>query len=186
MALWGKTDAAINKPKNLTAAEKTEVFFVDITEAQSSANKAKGINTPGWVRVKSHTDAQGQQRNKVEVLVALSATAAVAGDAADDTVVGDSNLTITTQPANVSVTAPAAASFSVVASDMGGSFQWQVKVGTAQYANVTDGGVYSGATTATLLISDSTGLNGNKYRVVILNTAGNTTITSKPGTLTVA
>lgn len=185
MSLWGRTDAANDKPKNLSTAQKTEVFFVDLTEAASNANRAKGIKTPGWNRITTHTDAQGQQRNKVEVLVALAATAVAAGDAADDTVVGDAALAITTQPANSTVVAPAAASFTVVASDMGGSFQWQVKVGTAQYVNVTNTGVYLGALTATLAISDSTGLNGNKYRVVVLNTAGNTTVTSKAGTLTV-
>lgn len=184
MALWGKTDAAPSKPKNLTTAEKTEVFFVDATEAASSANRAKGIKTPGWVRVKTHTDAQGQQRYKTEVLVAMTVTAASAGDAADDVTIGDANFAITTQPANASVTSPAATSFTVVAAGAG-TYQWQVKVGTAQYANVTNAGVYSGATTATLAISDSTGLNGNKYRVVILNAAGNTTVTSKAATLTV-
>jgi hypothetical protein len=185
MSLWGKVDTANAKPKFLTTAQKAEVFFVDITEARSNANQAKGINTPGWVRVKSYDDAQGTQRHKVEVLVAMSVTAVAAGDAADDLVVGDAALSISTQPASATVVAPAATSFSVVASDMGGSFQWQVKVGNAQYANVTNAGVYSGATTATLAISNSTGLNGNKYRVLVLNTAGNTSVTSKPATLTV-
>lgn len=184
MALWGKTDAANDKPKNLSASQKTEVFFVDLAEAGSSANKAKGLNTPGWVRVKTHVDSEGNQRIKSEVLVAFTQTAVAAGDAADDTVVGDANFAITTQPAASTVTAPAAASFTVVAAGAG-SYQWQVKVGTAQYANVTNAGVYSGATTDTLAISDSTGLGGNKYRVVILNGAGNTTVTSKQATLTV-
>lgn len=185
MALWGKTDVANAKPKHLSTAEKAKTFFVDITEAKSSANIAKGINTPGWVRVHSYDDAQGNHRNKVEVLVAFSQTALAAGDAADDLVIGDANFAIGTQPANLSVTAPAAASFAVTVAGAG-SYQWQVKVGTAQYANVTNAGVYSGATSATLAISDSTGLNGNKYRVVVLNAAGNTSVTSKAATLTVA
>lgn len=184
MALWGKTDAANDKPKNLSTAQKAEVFFVDATEAASTANRAKGIRTPGWVKVTTHTDAQGQQRNKVEVLVAMTVTAVSAGDAADDVTVGDASFAISAQPANSTVTAPAAASFTVTAAGAG-TYQWQVKVGTAQYVNVTNGGVYSGATTATLAISNSTGLNGNKYRVVILNAAGNTTVTSKAATLTV-
>jgi len=184
MALWGKTDAALGKPKNLSASEKTEVFFVDLTEASSSANKAKGIDTPGWVRVKSHVDSSGSLRTKTEVLVAFTQTAGAAGDAADDTVVGDANFAIGTQPVNSTVTAPAASSFTVVAAGAG-TYQWQVKIGTAQYVNVTNGGVYTGATTATLAISNSTGLNGNKYRVVVLNAAGNTTVTSKQATLTV-
>lgn len=185
MSLWGKTDAINDKPKNLSASQKTEVFFVDLTEASSSANKAKGIDTPGWVRVMSHTDSEGNQRTKTEVLVAFTQTAGAAGDAADDTVVGDASFAITTQPVASTVVAPAAAAFTVVAAGAG-TYQWQVKVGTAQYANVVNGGVYAGATTASLAISNSTGLNGNKYRVVILNAAGNTTVTSKQATLTVS
>lgn len=184
MSLWGKTDVANDKPKNLTTTQKTDVFFVDATEAASTANRAKGIKTPGWVKVTTHTDAQGAQRNKVDVLVAMTVAAASSGDATDDTTIGDANFTITTQPTKTTVVAPAGASFTVVAAGAG-TYQWQVKVGTAQFANITNGGVYAGATSDTLTISNSTGLDGNKYRVVILNAVGNTTVTSKPATLTV-
>ena len=53
--------------------------------------RSKGINTPGWTRYNTYTDAQGNTRNKVEVLVASSSyTAAVMSDAADDATVADS------------------------------------------------------------------------------------------------
>ena len=68
-----------------------------------------------------------------------------------------------------------------------GSFQWQVRVNNVgSFTNVTNGGVYSGATTPTLSISNSTGLNNNRYRCVCLNQAADTTITSKAVRLTVA
>ena len=51
--------------------------------------------------------------------------------------------------------------------------------------NVANAGVYTGATTATLAISNSTGLNKNRYRVVALNAAGTASVTSKGARLAV-
>lgn len=63
-----------------------DVVGVDVTEAQVAANRAKGIRTPGWVRINNTSG-----RNRVETLVAMrSMTAAVASDAGDDTTVADS------------------------------------------------------------------------------------------------
>ena len=72
------------------AGDSSKVFGVNVTEANVASNRAKGLNTPGWVRYNTYTDAQGNTRNKSEVLVAASYfTAAVAGDAADDATVAD-------------------------------------------------------------------------------------------------
>jgi hypothetical protein len=66
------------------------VVGVDITEAKVATNIAKGITTPGWTRFKTYTDAQGNTRRKVEVLVAGNGfTQATMGDATDDTIVAD-------------------------------------------------------------------------------------------------
>jgi hypothetical protein len=72
------------------SGDSSKVFGVNVTEAGVAANQAKGLNTPGWVRYNTYTDAQGNTRNKSEVLVAASSfTAAVAGDAADDATLAD-------------------------------------------------------------------------------------------------
>lgn len=72
------------------SGDSSKVFGVNVTEANVAANRAKGLNTPGWVRYNTYTDAQGNTRNKSEVLVAASSfTAAVAGDAADDATLAD-------------------------------------------------------------------------------------------------
>lgn len=58
---------------NWTGGKKTamdQTFGVDATEASVAANKAKGINTAGWVRYRTYTDAQSNTRHKAEVLVA--------------------------------------------------------------------------------------------------------------------
>ena len=68
-----------------------KVFGINETEAGVASNIAKGLNTAGWVRYNTYTDAQGNTRNKSEVLVAGgSFTAAITGDAADDSTVADS------------------------------------------------------------------------------------------------
>lgn len=190
MALFGVTDAALSKPKWLSTEDAANAFFVSTEEAALATNQAKGIRGPGWYLIKTKDEAGGNQRTFVECLVSLAtatATNAKAGDTADDLVVADVEFAITTQPAAVSVTAPAATSFAVVvAVPAGATYVWQQKTGTAAYANISNGGVYSGATTATLSISNSTGLNGVKYRCVITNAAGTAQVTSKGAELTVA
>jgi len=73
------------------SGDSTKVFGIDLTEARLSANRAKGLKVPGWTRYTTYTDAQGNVRNKSEVLVAMNATetAAVMSDAADDSVAAD-------------------------------------------------------------------------------------------------
>ena len=56
MALWGKTDTAADAPKWLEddvnntnkSNDKDNAVFVDLTEAGVTANRAKGLKTPGW------------------------------------------------------------------------------------------------------------------------------------------
>lgn len=88
MSLWSMTDEAAGKPKNLSTGEKDVVFGVDATEAAVATNKAKGINTPGWVKYTTYTDAQGATRHKSEVLVASGSMTGDTG-AGDDTTVAD-------------------------------------------------------------------------------------------------
>lgn len=99
-------------------------------------------------------------------------------------------ITIGTPPASFSATAPAGHTFTVSATRSPAvgtlAYQWQVDTGSG-FANVTNAGVYSGATTASLAISDSTGLDGNDYRVIVSLTGVTATpVTSSVATLTVA
>ena len=74
----------------ILAAVAIPNFSSTTSDAQVAANKAIGINGAGWWRIKTYTDAQSATRYKTELLVAMDVTAAVAGDAADDSVVADS------------------------------------------------------------------------------------------------
>lgn len=183
MALWGKTDTDGDKPKYLSTTEKALTFFVDQEEAQLDVNRAKGLSTPGWVRYVNRTDSEGNERHIVEVLVAMRVPNADAGDAAGDTTVGNEEFAFTTQPVSVSVEEPAEATFTVAVAGTN-TYQWQVKVGTANYVNAS-GAEFVGATTDTLVVTTDVAMNGNKFRCLVLNQTGDTSITSKPATLTV-
>ena len=95
---------------------------------------------------------------------------------------------ITTQPVDVTACNTGSAvntSFSVVSSITPGglTYQWKVDDGTG-FVNVTDGGVYSGATTNTLSLTGATSaLSGNIYKCVIGNCA--TPVESTGATLTI-
>ncbi|MBI5857892.1 MAG: M36 family metallopeptidase [Sphingobacteriales bacterium] len=83
---------------------------------------------------------------------------------------------ITAQPANQTLCAGGNTSFSIT-SATATSFQWQVSTdGGATYNNVTNGGVYTGATTATLSLTGVTGaMNGYRYRCIATTVCGSTT-----------
>lgn len=185
MALWGNTDADASRPKYLGTADLAKCIFVDATEAQQPANKARGLIGAGWWLYNTYTDASGSTRYKTELLVAMTASAADAGDRADDTKAADAAYTITigTQPANQD-TASGAADFTVVASVTSGggalAYQWQKKaVGSTRWSNV------SGATSDTLALTAQTADNtGDQYRVKVTSAGGAAEVTSDVATLT--
>lgn len=93
--------------------------------------------------------------------------------------------TITTQPANRVVCAPAAATFTVVGAGNPAPniYQWQVSTTGAggPWVNLTTGGSY----TPTLTVDPTTTtLNGNLYRVIVTNSCGQS-VTSNNALLTV-
>lgn len=191
MSLWGNTDTAGSKPKSLdslplrngqTVSDKDATVGVSVAEAKNANNRATGIKTPGWTQVRTYTDAQGNVRNKTEVLVAIGGD--ITGDAADDAVVSDRVITISTQPQAVTVAAGLTATFSVAASvtpttTLG--YQWQKQeAGTTTWSNIV-GATLSSYTTGVLsAVAD----NGDKYRVV-LSAADSKNVNSRSATLTV-
>ncbi len=97
------------------------------------------------------------------------------------------SVTITTQPNNVTVCEGSNASFTVAGSGAGVIYQWQVSTdGGANYTNVTNGGVYSGATSGTLTITGATfSLNNYRYRAQLSNATCSTPGVSNAALLTV-
>lgn len=81
------------------------------------------------------------------------------------------SVTVTTQPNNSTVCENAATSFTAAGSGAGVIYQWQISTdGGTNYTNITNGGIYSGATSATLNISAVTfAMNNYRYRCSMTN-----------------
>ena len=169
MAQWGKTDTLADAPKYLEtsadntnkAHDKDNAVFVDVTEAGVTANRAKGLKTPGWNLYHTYTDGvTGLPRHKSEVLVAMKVSAADAGDAGvtgvasqEDAKVFDGTLTITAQPLQAHATfdfagnvpvSLAITTSSTVTPGVGQelAYKWKVSTdGGTTFANSTSTGV---------------------------------------------
>lgn len=91
---------------------------------------------------------------------------------------------ITTNPSNVSILSGNNASFTVAASNNPTSYIWEVNNGSG-WTTITDGGVYSGANSATLSLTGVPfSMNGYQYRARAVNGCGNSAL-STTATLTV-
>ena len=194
MALWAKTDAAPSAPKYTTSAENgdkgaddfgTTVFGVDTAEAQ--AQRAEGTPvSPGWVKRDVGTGGRAG-RIFQETLVAMSNQGGISTDA-EDVAFPDLVIAITSQPADVSVTSPDPADFSVVATTTptGGvlSYQWEVSTdGGTTFVNSTAAGGTTGPALQ-VVSTDADYVTTNQFRVVITAT-GADTVTSSAAVLTV-
>ena len=91
---------------------------------------------------------------------------------------------ITAQPPNRSICTGTNTTFTITSATATG-FQWQLSTdGGTIYNSISNGGVYSGATTATLTITGATtGMNNYRYRCISSVQCGSTT--SNAGILTV-
>lgn len=189
MSLWGNKDNAANSAifatmqvnEGTTTANQALLFGnttsgafvtgatigqfgVDTTETAAT----DGVTHAGWVL---RTEGSGGRAGRVfhEVLVAMGSMS----DDAEDVVYPDYKITIRTQPASSNLVSGNSVNLSVTAitRPSGGSltYKWQVDggPGSQTFANVADGGIYTGNTTTTLQISDNTDLDGNVYRVIV-------------------
>jgi hypothetical protein len=123
------------------------------------------------------------------VVTSDSTVAPTATSAAAVLTVSAATVTISADPTNLTVDSGDPAQFTVVASTNETlstlTFSWEEDAGSG-FVALTDTGVYSGTGTDTLDISDSTGLNGYLYRVVVsTDSAIAPTATSATATLTV-
>ena len=91
-----------------------------------------------------------------------------------------------TQPTAKTICAGGNTTFSITASGTtNNTFQWQVNTGTG-WTNITNGGVYSGATTKDLTITAGTaGMNGYQYQCTAYEATGTCPATSNAVALTV-
>jgi len=91
---------------------------------------------------------------------------------------------ITSQPLPAAVCNGEDTSF-VVSTTGASGYQWQVNTGSG-WTNITNGGIYSGATTNTLIISNATGsMNNYLYQCIVLETMNSCPTTSANVSLSV-
>ena len=103
------------------------------------------------------------------------------------TVTVNENLSISVQPQNQTGCGSGTISFSVTASGASGTptYQWQENQGSG-WANISNGGIYSGATSATLQLTGvTTGMNTWQYQVIVTGICTVNTLTSNAASLTV-
>lgn len=169
---------------------KRNVFGVDKLEVQNPDNKAKGINSPGWVHYKTWTNSQGSVRHRAETLVAMSknfnsnATPTLQIDAPDDATIPDYGIVITAGPTAVKTgnAASPSAIYSVTAGPVPtgptATYQWQFSPNNLVWASLvgdTGIGTVSNAT-AQMTISNiyATPNVVNGYVRVVVGAAGTT------------
>lgn len=196
MSLYGRTDSATNVTKagrGIAASSQAKtVVFVDETEAALKENKDRGINAPGWWSYFTYTDGSGKTRHKAEHLVTLANADLNSNETQnDDAIAADVQniVTISVQPADASVTAPAAGTFSVTASVTTGTgtiaYQWQRSTDSgASFANIAGATSASYTTPATTAVTFDE--NGYQYRVKLTTDTGAAEVVSAVATLTVA
>lgn len=159
-------------------------------------DKANGSLLAGEMTITVADDAAASHR--VMKLTAKKATLGASGSAASSAwtfvtaadlkldMPEGADIAISVQPANRTGIGAGATTFAVTAASVPVetlTYQWQLQVaGAGAWTNISNGGVYSNATTATLGISSGTGLVSNKYRVLISSATGGT-VTSNAGTL---
>jgi hypothetical protein len=176
------------------------IYGVDIYEAGAVASTKYAVTHAGWVGIKTYMGSEGEMRVKTETLVAFSGISSnigptfdAEGDAADDAILPDRLITITSQPSNVvGIATTSNTTFAVVATvdpTASLSYQWQYSSTGVAYTNLSNGGIYSNVTTATVGIASTTVTatrpNGFYYRSVI-TADGGATATSNAATLTYA
>ena len=76
------------------------------------------------------------------------------------------NMQVISQPQSTYACAGVPVSFSIIGTGSGITYQWQVNQGSG-FADIVNGGVYNGAQSATLTISDPAGIDGYQFRCVI-------------------
>ena len=179
------------------------LYGADVIEIAVPENKNRGFSHTGWTHYITYSDANGV-RHKAETLVAMSKNFAnvtllgVGQDAADDTVLANAFINITLQPSsvidylqNLSSTSFTVAANSVpTAANLVFTYQWQraaniIDATAGYFANVSTGGIFTTATTGTLNLSNTSGLNGNVFRCVVGGDQGADQNTSDTATITI-
>ncbi|MDF2436516.1 MAG: hypothetical protein K0Q95_892 [Bacteroidota bacterium] len=166
------------------ASISVAVSTITVTYSIGNTNKSDVITISG-IQVRAITGATAANTVKrtggTGTIAGLVNTTPVA---TLSSTLSSSPTSITSQPSAVTVCPGANPSFTIAASGTSLSYQWQEDPNTGTFANITNGGIYSGATTTTLTLTGVPASNTNyKYRCVV--TGCGTSATSNQAILTV-
>jgi hypothetical protein len=157
-----KINGTINVP--LTASAGSHRMRVGITQGQKGANNETA--TPCFTGIKGAFEDYSLN------VMATTCTTAIP--------------TVTTNPSNIIIANGASTNFTSSFTNTPNSYLWEVSSdGGTNFTPITNGGVYSTATTATLTLTVvNFGMNGFKYRVSASNACGTSSV-STTATLTI-
>ena len=189
-----KIDGGIANPGYDHNYNGRSMFLVSKEEAQSYENRAVGIKTPGWTTYKTYTAADGSVRHKSETLVAMGPemTETFENYVTTNDPLVSGEITITAQPTNITGAAdPYTGTFSVTGAITGNGtigYQWQVSTnGGTSFTNLSNTGVYTGATTRTLTLTAAAKSTYNNYQYrCVLSATDYTTVTSTAASIVYA
>ena len=179
------TTATTNTNASNLTMTKTEKPTYDNTNVFGiNAAEAPGGVTQGWVKVTNGTGGRAG-RVQYETLVAFGDHTKPSESAnLDNAQFGVITLSTVADQTAASGSTESFAVTATTTNNVVATFQWQLQTGgTGDFTNISNGGVYSNATTATLGISNNNGLSGNRYRCVVSGT-GATTVISNEALLT--
>jgi hypothetical protein len=171
--------AITDQPDNVSVCSGSAVSFsVTATGGSLTYQWEESTNGGGtWTPIGGATAATyniasattGMNGYQYRVIVTGACPPAVTSAVATLTV--SSSITITGNPSNATICEGTNTSFTAAASGTGLTYQWEVSTdGGGSWNNVANGGVYSGATTATLTITGALpSMNGYRYRAVASN-----------------
>jgi hypothetical protein len=193
IAQGAKAPVVNDQPENATVCEGQTASFTStafgppppsVQWQVSMDNGASWSNIGGATNTTYSFTASVAQDNNQYRAVFTNNKGTTNSDAANLTV--NTAPLIGTEPSSQSITYGDNTSFSVSATGTGPlSYQWQVDTGSG-FANISDGGVYSGTNTSTLSLTKPTvAMSDYKYRVVVTNSCGTATSNGN-ATLTVS
>ena len=194
--------AVSGQPVNSTICANANASFT-ITATGSSLAYQWQVSTDAGTTFSNITNSSLYSGTTSATLVITGATVVmntykyrclVSGTCAPAVTTGIASLTvytpisITTSPANSNICATGTTSFTLVAAGTGPTYQWQESTNSGgTWSNITNGGIYSGAATATLTLTGLIpSMNNNQYRCVVAGTAPCSAINSTGATLTVS
>jgi hypothetical protein len=149
------------------------ISFVPIAGATAATYTQNGVTA-------------AMDNNQYRVVITGTCAPAAISDAGILTVI--SPATVSANPRDTTICESGIVTFTVAGdSPVELLYQWQVSTnGGASYSNITDGSVYSGTTTATLVITNVPAtFNGNRYRAGLFNNSCTTPVSTTGAILTV-